>query len=82
MEATFCTLYVTTVEYLCQWFLYILNILGQENGSQILYTIYYCSRMAVLLVTINTQHISSRKWNPHLYTICYYSRISMSMVTI
>ena len=65
MEATFGTLYVTTIEYLCQWLLYILNILGQENGSHILYTICYYTRIPVSMVTINTKHIRSRKWKPH-----------------
>ena len=65
MEATFCTLYVTTVVCLCHWVLYILNILGPENGSQILYIICYYTRMTVSLVTINTEHIRSRKWKPH-----------------
>ena len=65
MEATFSTLYTTTVEYLYQWLLYMLNILGPENGSHILYTIYYYRKMPVSLVIINTEHIRLRKWKPH-----------------
>ena len=65
MEATFCMLYVTATEYLCKWLLYILNILGPENESQILYTICYNSRMPVSMVTVNTEHIRSRKWKPN-----------------
>ena len=52
MEATFCTLYVTTAECLCHWLLYIPNILGPENGSHILYTIYYCSRIYKACISI------------------------------
>ena len=69
MEATFCILYVTTVEYLCQWFLYIMNLLGPENGSYILYDMCYYSRIPVSMVTIYTEHIRSRKWKPHF--VCY-----------
>ena len=65
MEATFCTIYLTTVGYLCEWLLYILNILGPENGSHILYAICYYSRIPVPMVTIYTEYITSRKWKPH-----------------
>ena len=65
MEGTFCTLYFTTVECLYQWLLYILKILGPENGSHILNTICYYSRIHVLMVTIYTDNIRSRKWKPH-----------------
>ena len=54
MEATFGTLYVTTAECLYHWLLHILNILGQENGSHILYNMCYYSRMPVSLVTIHS----------------------------
>ena len=53
MEATFFTLYITILEYLCQWLIYILNILDPENGSHILYAICYYSRIPVSMVTIN-----------------------------
>ena len=69
-----------------------LHILGQENGSHILYTICYYSRIPVSMVTINEilnflvnnkLHILGQENRSHiLYTICYYSRIPMSMVTI
>ena len=62
MEATFGMLYVTTVEYLCQWLLsmgssiFLLNhklhILGQEHGSQIVYTMCYYSRIYKSCISI------------------------------
>ena len=75
MEATFCMLYVNTLEYLCHWLLHILKILGPENRRHILYAICYYSTIPMSKVTIYTEHIWSRKWKPHFYTICYYSRI-------
>ena len=64
MEVIFCTLYVTTVEYLCQWLLYILNMLGSENGATF-YTLYVTTLEYLSMVTIYTEHTRSRKWKPH-----------------
>ena len=42
-----------------------LHILGQENGSQILYAIYYYRRISMSMVNIYTEHIRSTTWKPH-----------------